>query len=88
MSKLNETLAYLGSDYSIRAFEYEPCVYRKFVNHEIEVSGLTSSGKYDATIYVWENGVRVIESIQDIHSKEELAKHLEILLAKYPDIPG
>ena len=55
---------------------------------EIEVSGLTSSGKYDATIYVWENGVRVIESIQDIHSKEELAKHLEILLAKYPDIPG
>lgn len=88
MSKLTDTLAYLGSDYSIRGFEYEPCVYRKFGNHEIEVSGLTSSGKYDVTIYVWENGVRVIESIQDIHSKEELAKHLEIVLAKYPDIPG
>ncbi len=88
MSKLTDTLTYLGSDYSIRGFEYEPCVYRKFGNHEIEVSGLTSSGKYDATIYVWENGVRVIKSIQDIHSKEELAKHLEIVLAKYPDIPG
>lgn len=86
--KLEDTLTYLGSEYSVRNFDYEPCIYRKFGNHEIEVSGLTSSGKYNATIYVWENGTRVIKSIQDIHSKEELAKHLETVFAKYPDSLG
>lgn len=83
--KLEETLAHLGSKYSVRNFDYEPCIYRKFGNYEIEVSGLTSSGKYNATIYVWENEIRVVESIQNIHSKEELAKHLETVFAKYPD---
>lgn len=81
--KLDDTLEYLGAEYSIKAFEGEPCIYRKFDNYEFEISGLTSRGKYDATIYVWENEKQVIKSVQDIPSKEELSKHLEILLAEF-----
>lgn len=81
--KLEETLTYLGSEYSVRNFDYEPCVYRKFGNYEFEISGLKSPSKYDATIYVWKDGKQVVHSVQDIHSKEELSKHLEILLVEF-----
>lgn len=83
--KFDETLKYLGSAYSVKSFEYEPCIYRKYGNHEFEISGLNSPGKYDATIYVWENERQVIQTIQNISSKEELTKHLEILLAGFSD---
>lgn len=82
--KFIETQEYLGSNYSLKMFDYEPCIYRKLGNYEIEISGLNSPGKYNATIYVWENE-KVIQSIQDICSKEELAKHLEIVFAEFPD---
>lgn len=83
MSKFTDTLEYLGSDYSVKSFDYEDCIYRKIGNYEFEISGLHSTGKYDATIYVWENEARVIKSIQNIQSKEELAKHLEILVQEF-----
>ena len=77
--KFNETLSYLGSEYSIRNIDFENVIYRKINDYEIEISGLHSKGTYDATVYLWKNG-KVIDSIQDIHSKEELAKHLETVV--------
>ncbi|MFR2663578.1 MAG: hypothetical protein ACLS9Q_15265 [[Clostridium] scindens] len=79
MSKFSDTLEYLGSDYSVKNIDYEDCIYKKIGNLELEISGLHSRGKYDATIYLHENG-RITKSISDIHSKEELAKHLETLV--------
>ena len=77
MSKFTETLKYLGSEYSIEAILNEDCIYRKVGNLDIEVSGLDNRKRdYDATLYVWENN-KNIKSVQDIHSKEELAKYLE-----------
>lgn len=86
--KFNETLEYLGSEYSVKSFDYEPCIYKKFGNYEFEISGLNTPGKYEATIYVWKDGKQVIRSVQDIHSKEELSKHLEILLQELQSNQG
>lgn len=74
--KIDETLKYLGGDYSIKNIDCENVIYRQFSNFELEISGLNSRGKYNAAIYVWDNG-RIIKTIQDITSKEELAKCLE-----------
>lgn len=77
MNKLNDTLNFLGSNYSIESILNEHCIYRKIGNLDIEVSGLDNQKQdYDATLYVWENE-KCIKSISDIHSKEDLAKHLE-----------
>lgn len=73
----DETLAYLGSGYIKAHDDIEEIIFRDTGRYQIEISGLNSSGRYDATIYVWENKKRIIQSIQDIASKEELAKHLE-----------
>lgn len=76
--KFDDTLKYLGPDYSVKNIDCEDCIYRKIGNREVEISGLNSCGKYDATIYLWENG-RQSKCIQGILSKEELS----IELAKY-----
>ena len=86
--KLNETLEYLGSGYSIESILNEDCIYRKVGNVDIEVSGLDNrKQEYDATIYVWENN-KNIKSIQNIHSKEELAKHLETVFQGFSGHQG
>lgn len=83
--KLKETLEYLGSGYSIESMFNEDCIYRKAGSFDIEVSGLDNRKKeYDAVIYIW-NDDKCIKSIQDIHSKEELAKHLETVLQEFSD---
>lgn len=76
-NKLTETLEYLGSEYSIEYILNEACIYRKSNDLDVEVSGLDNRKKdYDATLYIWKNG-KCVKTIQDIHSKEELLKHLE-----------
>lgn len=87
VKKLNDTLKYLGSDYSIKEFDLEPCIYRKVENHEIEISGLSSPGRYNAAVYIWENEQQIIQSIQNIHSKEDLAKHLETVFQELESRP-
>lgn len=77
--KLDETLEYLNSGYSIEWVMNEKCIYRKIGNFEIEVSGLDNrEQKYEAIIYIWDSK-KLLKSIPDISSKEELAKHLEIV---------
>jgi len=78
--KFNETLKYLGPNYSAKNIDYEDCIYRKIGKYEIEISGLNIPGPgYDVSLYLWEDGHQT-KSIQGIHSKEELAKHLETVL--------
>lgn len=79
--KFDETLQYLGDDYSLKIIDLENVIYRKISEYEIEISGLNQKGKYNATIYLWKNR-QIIKSIQDISSKEELSKHLGTLLLK------
>ncbi len=80
--KLNDTLKYLGDRYTIKNIDFEDVIYRKISDLEFEISGLTSKGKYNATIYVWNNQT-VIKTIQDISSKENLAEHLKILFQEF-----
>lgn len=83
MSKLIETLEFLGSDYSIESILNELCIYRKAGNLDIEVSGLDNQKQnYDATLYVWENN-KCTKSVSDIHSKEELSKHLGTVFQEF-----
>ena len=50
--KLNETLKFLGCNYSVKVIDYEPCIYRKISNdYDIEISGLHNKNK-SFTIYV------------------------------------
>lgn len=81
--KLTETLRYLGNNYSIKNIDFEDVIYRKISDFEFEISGLNSKGKYNATIYVWNNQT-IITTIQDISSKESLVEHLEILFQEFP----
>lgn len=85
--KFDETLEYLGKDYHSKVIDLEKVIYRKINNSEIEISGLNSKGNYDVTIYIWEN-LKQAASIQDIHSKEELAKHLETVIQELSDRQG
>lgn len=80
--KLTETLRYLGNNYSIKNIDFEDVIYRKISDFEFEISGLNSKGKYNATIYVWNNQT-IITTIQDISSKENLAEHLKILFQEF-----
>lgn len=80
--KLNETLRYLGNKYSIKNIDLEDVIYRKISDFEFEISGLNSKGKYNATIYVWNNQT-IITTVQDISSKESLVEHLEILFQEF-----
>ena len=89
--KLNDTLMYLNSDYSIKTIDMEPCIYRKISDrYDIEVSGLDNSSKnFSADIYVWDisNGVGVgaatVENIHGIKSVDELKTVLDSLFVKY-----
>lgn len=80
--KLTETLRHLGNNYSIENIDFEDVIYRKISDFEFEISGLNSKGKYNATIYVWNNQT-IITTIQDISSKESLVEHLEILFQEF-----
>lgn len=80
--KLTETLRHLGNNYSIKNIDFEDVIYRKISDFEFEISGLNSKGKYNATIYVWNNQT-IITTIQDISSKESLVEHLEILFQEF-----
>lgn len=80
--KLNDTLKYLGDRYTIKNIDFEDVIYRKISDFEFEISGLNSKGKYNATIYVWNNQT-IITTIQDISSKESLVEHLEILFQEF-----
>lgn len=80
--KLTETLRYLGNNYSIKNIDFEDVIYRKISDFEFEISVLNSKGKYNTTIYVWNNQT-IITTIQDISSKESLVEHLEILFQEF-----
>ena len=89
--KLNDTLMYLNSDYSIKTIDTEPCIYRKISDrYDIEVSGLDNSSKrFSADVYVWDIsngdgiGATTVENIHGIKSADELKAVLDSLFVKY-----
>ena len=90
-NKLNDTLMYLYSDYSIKTIDMEPCIYRKISDrYDIEVSGLDNSSKrFSADVYVWDIsngdgiGATTVENIHGIKSADELKAVLDTLFVKY-----
>lgn len=77
--KFDETIKHLGDDYTTKVIDFEQVIYRNINSHEFEISGLNSNGKYDVTLYIWKNR-QIVKTIQGIHSKEELAKHLDTVV--------
>ncbi len=87
--KIREICKVLGSDYSIRVFDFENVIYRDLGNgYDFEVSKLDNRKKaVEATLYIWDNRKNiVIETISDIHSVEELKTVLDKSTAKYQSI--
>lgn len=85
--KFNETLKFLGSEYSVKTVDKEPCIYLKLDKYDFEISGLNSKGSYKAIIYVWNTDNRLDR--QDMlyaYSKEELKDILDRLITKYSSI--
>ena len=89
--KLNDTLSFLNSDYSIKTIDTEPCIYRKISDkYDIEVSGLNNPSKvFSVDVYVWDisrgDGIAAttVENIHGIKSKDELKSVLDSLFVKY-----
>lgn len=85
--KLDETLKFLGSQYSTKVIDLELCIWRKISpNYDIEISGLNNkSPKFLVIVYVWEISptTQIVETISNITSKEMLKTILDSLLEKY-----
>lgn len=83
--KFQDTLKFLGSDYSIKTIDMEPCIYRKISDkYDIEISGLNSQGKYSADVYIWNcKTFQIDERIFNLPSKEALKFELNRLILKY-----
>ena len=58
--KFNETLKFLGPEYSVKTVDKEPCIYLKLDKYDFEISGLNSKGSYKAIIYVWNTVTTVL----------------------------
>lgn len=80
--KFDESLKYLGSDHSSKVIDLENVIYRQIGGFEVEVSGLNTPGKYNATIYLWKDR-KLVCSITDIYSKEDLSKRLETVVSEH-----
>lgn len=82
--KLEDTLTFLGSHYSIKTIDYESCIYRKLDNYDFEISNLNAKGTYKAIIYVWntKNRLFTVETLY-AYSKEELKNIMDELIIKY-----
>lgn len=85
--KLNDTLNFLGSEYSVKTIDREPCIYRKISsNYDIEILGLHNLGpNFSMVIYVWKlsPAKQIVETVSNITSKEMLKTILDSLLEKY-----
>lgn len=83
---IKELCAKLGSDYSIKVFDFENVIYRNLGNgYDIEVSRLDNNKKtMNATIYVWKmDPPQVIDTIRNINSFESLEQTLSDIVSKY-----
>lgn len=85
--KLKEICSSLGEPYIIRVFDYENVIYRNLGNaYDFEISGLNNNRQlFNATIYIWQlkGGTRIIETIPNIKSLDDLKTVLETIVAEY-----
>lgn len=84
--KIKTICTALGNDYSIKVIDLEYVIYRDLGNgFDFEISGLDNSRKkFNATLYIWRNeGYRIVETISNIPSLEDLKYTLEKACEKY-----
>jgi hypothetical protein len=88
--KLKEICQSLGEPYIIKIIDIENVIYRNLNGiYDFEISGLNNQRQsFNATIYIWQltGGTRVVETISDIKSLEDLTVILESIATKYLDL--
>lgn len=84
-ARFAETLKFLGTNYRRLIMDMEPVIYRDLGNGiDFEISGLNSSKRtYNVSVYIWKDAQRIIEIVNNIHSKEVLKETLDNLTRKY-----
>lgn len=86
-----ETLKYLGKDFSSKVIDGELCGYFKINDcYDIEISGMNNNRvkNLNFTIYVWniKNGMYIKEQ-KTVHSLSELKRSLDSLIEHYSNEP-
>ena len=74
----------LGEQYRITDIDLERVIYRDFGNgYDVEISGVnTSSTKKKANIYLWKDGLRIVERRIGV-PQEEIGRAVDALYEKY-----
>lgn len=87
MTKIENTLRYLGAPYSIINMDGEDVIYRAFGNFDFEVSGINDHSN-SFTLYVWDttSTPSIIGIYSGIKGKEHLKDILGYYAAKYQNL--
>lgn len=74
----------LGEQYRITDIDLERVIYRDFGNgYDVEISGVnTSSTKKKANIYLWKDGLRIVERHIGV-AQDEIGSAVNALYEKY-----
>ena len=77
-------LDYLGSNYTKKIIDKEPCIYRDFGSYDIEISG-GHKKREKIYIYLWqkEQHLSVIEQIEIPNDFERVKYELDNLISNY-----
>lgn len=76
----------LGEQYRITDIDLERVIYRDFGNgYDVEICGVnTSSAKKKANIYLWKDGLRIVERLIGV-PQDEISRVVDALYEKYSD---
>lgn len=79
----------LGEQYRITDIDLERVIYRDFGNgYDVEICGVnTSSTRKKANIYLWKDGLRIVERRIGV-PQEEIGRSVDALYEKYSDASG
>ena len=79
----------LGEQYRITDIDLERVIYRDFGNgYDVEICDVnTSSAKKKANIYLWKDGLRIVERLIGV-PQEEIGSTVDALYEKYSDASG
>lgn len=76
----------LGEQYRITDIDLERVIYRDFGNgYDVEICGVnTSSTRKKANIYLWKDGIRIVERCIGV-PQDEISRVVDALYEKYSD---
>ena len=88
--KIKEICQSLGEPYIIKVIDAENVIYKNLNDiYDFEISGLDNQRKsFNATVYVWQlkDSTRIIETIPNIRSLEDLKTTLECITDEYLEL--